>query len=583
MHLTTVDMSLALLVLPQLQAVRDLGGTPVGVSAPGPFVADLEREGIRFVPLPSSTRGFNLAADIAAARQFWTIVRQEQPDVVHTHTPKPGIYGRILSRLAGVPIVVNTVHGLYATESDPSWKRTVVYLAEGIAARFSHIELVQSAEDLALLSRLRIAPRSHLRPLGNGVDLSRFDRSRFSDAERRAARSEINAGDDNVVVGTVGRLVGEKGYRELFEAVKILDDDRLVFAWVGPEEPDKTDGLSAVELEDARAAGVRILGQRSDPERWYAAMDLFVLPSHREGFPRGAMEAAAMGLPVVATDIRGCREVVDHEVNGLLVPVGDPAALASAIGELAGDPARRQRMAVAARDKAEAEFDEDAVVRRVINVYRDAALEKGRLDLAKAFGESGPVAYRPATQQDVPFLAALHSEAIATGFLPSLGTGFMRRLYRAMIAWPEATVIVAAMGDDPVGYVAGVANTGQFYHHFLRRFGLGAVLAALPRLVRPRNLRRAVETLRYEAPELDADAELLAMAVTEDTRGQGVGSELGRRFLTAMADRGAGAVRVVVGEENAVAISAYRGMGFRDAAEIEVHRGDRSLILVSER
>ncbi len=581
MHLTTVDMSLALLVRPQLLAVRDLGGDAIGVSAAGPFVDDLRRDGVRFIPLASSTRGFSLGADLASAREFWRIVREERPDIVHTHTPKPGIYGRILSRLAGVPVVVNTVHGLYATESDPRSKRAVVYVAEWLAARFSDIELVQSHEDLTLMRRLRIAPRSKLRPLGNGVDLARFDRTRYTNEERETTRAEIGAVTDSIVVGTVGRLVREKGYLDLLEALRRLDDHRLVFVWVGPEEPDKADGLTAADIDTARRAGVQILGSQPDPTRWYAAMDLFVLPSHREGFPRAAMEAAAMGLPVVATDIRGCREVVEPGGNGLLVPVRDPDALAAAVKQLAADPDRRRRMAAAARTKAEADFDEQRVVRRVLAAYRDAAAAKGRLDLMEALGRHGTVAYRSATEGDVPFLAGLHAQAIDTGFLPRLGRGFMRRLYRAMVSWPQAVVIVAEMDGTPVGYVAGVADTDDFYRHFLRRHAISAGISALPRLIRPTNLRKAFETMRYEAPELEADAELLAMAVIRDVRGRGIGGELGRRFLAAMAERYAGPVRVVVGAANDAAIGAYRRMGFEDAAQIEVHRGDRSLILVT--
>ena len=125
----------------------------------------------------------------------------------------------------------------------------------------------------------------------------------------------------------VGRLVAEKGLLELFEAARALDD-RYVVVVIGPDDPDKPDALDRATVAAAEADGVRFLGMRDDVDRLYGAMDLFVLPSWREGFPRAAMEAAASGLPVVATDVRGCRQVVDHDVTGLLVPVRDGAALA---------------------------------------------------------------------------------------------------------------------------------------------------------------------------------------------------------------------------------------------------------------
>jgi glycosyltransferase involved in cell wall biosynthesis len=116
-----------------------------------------------------------------------------------------------------------------------------------------------------------------------------------------------------------------------------------------------------------------VLGHRQDVERWYRAMDLFVLPSHREGFPRAAMEAAATGLPVVASDIRGCRQVVDHGTSGFLVPVGDDAALADAIRRLGDDADLRARMGAAALARAAQHFDEQAVVDLVLGTYQRLA------------------------------------------------------------------------------------------------------------------------------------------------------------------------------------------------------------------
>jgi glycosyltransferase involved in cell wall biosynthesis len=183
-HLTTVDLSLRYLVMPQLTAATRFGWEAIGISAPGPYVAELEAAGIRHIPLPTSSRGWGLRADLRAAGDLWRILREEKVDILHTHNPKPGLYGRILGRLAGVPIVVNTVHGLYATEDDATAKRAAVYLTEGVASRFSDAELVQSVEDLELMTRYHITRRHRSALLGNGVDLSRFDPERFGPEER---------------------------------------------------------------------------------------------------------------------------------------------------------------------------------------------------------------------------------------------------------------------------------------------------------------------------------------------------------------------------------------------------------------
>jgi glycosyltransferase involved in cell wall biosynthesis len=377
-HLTTVDLSLRYLVFPQLLAIRDAGWEAIGISAPGPWVSELESAGIRHIPLVSSTRGFNPLSDLKSSAELWQILRRERLDVLHTHNPKPGLYGRVLGRLAGVPVVVNTVHGLYATPDDAWWKRGIVYGLEAAACRFSDAELIQSAEDFELLGRLRIVPEAKLHHLGNGVDLARFDPDRFDRTVRAETRRELGVGDDQILIGSVGRLVAEKGYPELFEAVGRLSDQYMLIC-VGPEDPEKADALPRSLVDQAKESGVQFLGMRTDVDRLYAAMDLFVLASHREGFPRSAMEAAAMGLPIVATNIRGCREVVKDGVNGLLVPVQEPGALRTAILQLGDDAEFRRLLGMQGRVAAAEQFDDGKVVDTVIDTYLSLVGQKSAL------------------------------------------------------------------------------------------------------------------------------------------------------------------------------------------------------------
>jgi glycosyltransferase involved in cell wall biosynthesis/ribosomal protein S18 acetylase RimI-like enzyme len=580
-HLTTVDLSLRFLVRPQLLAVIEDGGEALGISAPGPWVAELEADGIRHVPLTASTRGMSLGNDLRAMRQLWRALRKEEVTVLHTHNPKPGVYGRVLGRLAGVPLVVNTMHGLYATEDDSLAKRGIVYGLEAVAARFSDVELHQNEEDLAFCRRTRILPKGKGTLLGNGVDLKRFDRSKVDQRSRARLREEIGAGGDDVVVGMVGRLVAEKGYPELFEAATKLGDGYVVVV-VGPDDPEKADALPPGAVENARGAGVRFLGMRTDMEDLYSAMDVFVLPSHREGFPRAAMEAAAMGLPVVATDIRGCRQVVDDGVNGLLVPVMSPDALAAAIRKIGEDPTTREEMAAASARIARQRFDENVVVDIVMDSYRKGLIAKGLGHLMPAgMIEATPrLEIRRARQRDARALARLHATEIATGFLPLLGPGFMKVLYEALISWKGAVVLVVNDGGGPIGFTAGVVDVGEFYNHFAKRYGWRAGLAALPRLIRPSNLRRAWETFRYGQDQVEVPAELLSMVVAPRARGKGLSIMLGARLLDELHNRGAPAVKVTVGSENETALGAYRKMGFADAERIQVHSGEASEVLV---
>jgi glycosyltransferase involved in cell wall biosynthesis len=177
-------------------------------------------------------------------------------------------------------------------------------------------------------------------------------------------------------VGLVARLVEEKGVPELIATAERLDDRYVVFI-VGPKDHEKADAVSEELLSRAEAHGVRFLGMRKDVERIYQGLDVFVLPSHREGFPRAAMEAAASGLPVIATDIRGCRQVVDHGVNGFLFPVRDVDALTAAINRVGDDDGLRSEMSRASVELAQAEFDEREIVSLVMGTYADVASRKG--------------------------------------------------------------------------------------------------------------------------------------------------------------------------------------------------------------
>jgi glycosyltransferase involved in cell wall biosynthesis len=277
--------------------------------------------------------------------------------------------------------VVNTVHGLYAQPTDPWRRRAVVYSLERIAAACSDAELVQNPEDLETLTRLGV-PRERLTLLGNGVDLERFRPGAVSPDEVARLRSSLGWGPRDVVVCAVGRLVWEKGYRELFTAASLLRAEGAAVRWVvvGPPDASKDDRVDDESMRRAEHDGVRFLGYRDDMPLLYAASDVFVLASHREGFPRAAMEAAAMGLPVVATDVRGCRQVVDHGTTGLLVPVREAPALAAAVRTLAASPDVRCAMSAAAIAKARREFDQMRVIDTTLSVY--SRLLGGRSDAA---------------------------------------------------------------------------------------------------------------------------------------------------------------------------------------------------------
>ena len=178
-HVATSDISLALLLGHQLQAFVGAGYEVIGVSGPGPFAARLADLGVEHRVVPSLTRAANPRADMRAPFDLFRLFRRLRPDIVHTHNPKPGIYGRVAARAARVPAVVNTVHGLYALPEDRLMKRATVYALERVAGGFADAELVQNPEDVDTLRRLGV-PERKLHLLGNGIDLTQFDRARVA-------------------------------------------------------------------------------------------------------------------------------------------------------------------------------------------------------------------------------------------------------------------------------------------------------------------------------------------------------------------------------------------------------------------
>jgi glycosyltransferase involved in cell wall biosynthesis/ribosomal protein S18 acetylase RimI-like enzyme len=579
-HVTTVDLTLKYLLLGQLRRLRDEGYEVTGVSAPGPYVDELAREGIRHVPWRNATRSWAPWADARAFAELIAILRRERFDVVHTHNPKPGILGRFAASLVGTPYIVNTVHGLYATPDDPLLKRFGVLALEGLAARCSDLELFQSEEDLRWATRLHVVNGSRAVLLGNGADLTRFDPSTIDRAYLEGLRDEFGIAQGELVVGTVGRLVGEKGHREIIEAARQVRAElpHVRFIVVGGSDPEKADALSPQEIEAARD-DVLFTGWRDDLPELLSLMDVFVLASWREGMPRSAIEAAAMGKPLVLTNVRGCREVVRDGTEGLLVPSREPDALATAILRLLRDQRAREEMGAAARMRAVERFDEAAVADRVVSRYSD--LLRATRSERIPDGQPGRLAIRRGRRGDTAELARLHMQGLPDAFLPKLGGRFMRRLYRALVEDPESVTFVALEGNRIVGFAAGVLSVGRFYRRFLVHHGVAACAVAFPRLLRPSVLIGAYETLRYPSTKTSggSDAELLSIVVSGRSRKRGLGRALADRVVRRLAALGAPEVRVVVGTQNDEAVRFYERIGFNRVEELAVHSDYPSTLL----
>jgi glycosyltransferase involved in cell wall biosynthesis len=234
--------------------------------------------------------------------------------------------------------------------------------------------LSQNHEDIETAIKERICAPDRISYLGNGIDLEAFNPSHVSKEQVRTKRQELGVLEGEKVVAIAGRLLVEKGYLEFFEAARLVQqqDKRVCFWALGASQPKRQ---GAISLPGLRAKGldqnVSFLGMRSDMPALLAAVDVFVLPTHgREGVPRVLMEASAMGRPIVATDVRGCREAVIHGQTGLLVLPRNAAALAEAVLTLLDNSDFANRLGAAARIHALRHFDERVYFERIHTVYQ---------------------------------------------------------------------------------------------------------------------------------------------------------------------------------------------------------------------
>jgi len=377
LQLCAVDFTLYHFLLPLMRGLRATGHEVVGACAHGSLVAKIEAEGFRVINVPIR-RSANPLALWRSYRTIRQMLDAEKFDMVHVHTPVAAFAGRLAAWRACVPKVVYTAHGFYFHENMPWPKRAAHIGLEWLAGRTTNLLLTQAEEDAATGRRLGLA-RGPIHAIGNGSDPTRFRPALPQDTTRADVRAALGTPLDRTVILMIGRLVAEKGYPELVDAMRDVDAELWI---VGERLASDHAGniaaaLAAAESDPMLKSRIRLLGYRSDVADLLRAADIFTLPSHREGMPRSIVEAMLTGLPIVATNIRGSREEVVEGQTGLLVPVRDPSALAAALQRLAGDPSLRAKLGAAGLERARALYDEAKVVARQLDLI-DALCARNR-------------------------------------------------------------------------------------------------------------------------------------------------------------------------------------------------------------
>lgn len=371
-QLCAVDYTLKYLLTPLIDGMREAGWRTVAVCADEGAVAELRGHGYEIITVGLS-RGLNPFRHAMGVGRLVRLFRREKFDLLHAHTPVAALVGRIAGRIAGVPMIVYTAHGFYFHEQMRPLPKAVFTFLEWLGGRCTDLLFTQSEEDARTAVERGFLPANRVLAIGNGIDIRRFDPEAVRPREEVRAELGIPAGA--VVIGMIGRMVAEKGFGEFFDAAAAIAKRHpgAYFVVIGERLASERDVGIDTQLERARnALGERLVlaGVRSDMPDLFAAMDVFTLPSYREGMPRTIIEAMHMARAVVATDIRGSREEVLPEVTGLLVPTRDSLALEQAFSRLIADPGLRERMGAAGRERALRLYDEAKVVARQIAAIR---------------------------------------------------------------------------------------------------------------------------------------------------------------------------------------------------------------------
>jgi len=351
-----------------MKGALDRGFQPgLACESEGRLTDETRKAGIPVYLTPALGREVNLFKDPAAVVSLARLIRREKFDIIHTHNSKAGFIGRLAGRLAGVPLVIHTVHGFAFHDAESPGRRILFRTLERVAARWCDgiIFISKPLEEWA--NRERIGLRVPRRVIYSGIDVESFRR-----ADPQTVRREFGIPSNRVVVGMISKLWEGKGHRSLLQAWHQIQPDwsggdrpHLMIVGEGPLEDELKQRVRQLELTNS----VTFTGFRADIPEVTSAVDVAVLPSEFEGMGRVVLEAMAAGKPVVASRVGGIPDLVRDGVNGLLVPPNDVAALAAALRKVLTDGALREQLSEGAADSLDRKYSSSAMIEQIHAFY----------------------------------------------------------------------------------------------------------------------------------------------------------------------------------------------------------------------
>ena len=368
LKISTIPMSLDIFCKGQLKMLNDHYDV-VAISSPDEELKWIEeREGVRTIPLKMA-RNIELWTDIKALWKMIGVMRKEKPYIVHSMTPKAGLISMLAAKICRVPVRMHTYTGLVFPTATGMKQKVLIWMDKLLCACATYInpEGKGVADDL---QRFGITKKPlHIIGNGNvrGIDADYWNRNSCQLDESKTINNETGL----FTFVFVGRMVGDKGINELIDAFKRLQDARLFL--VGPME-ENLDPLKEETIHEINNnPNIDWLGLQQDVRPYYLQADAFVFPSYREGFPNTVLEAGAMGLPAIVTNINGANEIIVPNENGIIIPPRDAEALYNAMRYMLDHPDDVKHMAANARRMVLDRYEQKYIWSELLKVYQSLA------------------------------------------------------------------------------------------------------------------------------------------------------------------------------------------------------------------
>lgn len=384
-RITTVPISLKVLLKGQHRFMSSKGFNVVGVAAPGKDLDEVSQfEEIQVHPL-AMTRTISPFADLMSLWNFYNLCRKHKPTIVHSHTPKAGIIGMLGAKLAGVPIRLHTVAGMPLMESK-GIKRKVLDFVEKLTYRAATKIYPNSRGLYDFILDNNFTQKDKLAVLANGssngIDTTFFSQAHFTESDNQHLRQSLGIDETDFLFIFVGRLVADKGLNELIAAFVSLSKSTasaksVKLLLVGPFESELDPLNASTVIAIKNNLNIISVGFQKDIRPYMAISDALVFPSYREGFPNVVMQAGAMGLPSIVSDINGCNEIIIEGKNGTIIPVKDAQAIHTAMMRFIDDISFFNQLKLNARTMIADRYEQHVVWQAIFEEYHALLEEKG--------------------------------------------------------------------------------------------------------------------------------------------------------------------------------------------------------------